>query len=498
MKNTYQRHFNKLLVLGIVGFAFLIGPTLTAQQTSPSQENIHSGTPRTVHQSTGSSVYDLLIIAPQKFLNALQPLVVHKDRVGIRTCLVSLSDVYSQMYWQGRDNPEKIKYFIKYAKENWGITYVMLVGDFETIPVRYVFNADNNTEWNEPCFISELYYADLYDKNGNFSSWDTNGNGIYGEWYGDVAKDPNIDLYPDVYVGRLACKTEAEVKVMVQKIINYETTTYGQDWFHRFVVVAGDTYPQSLNPNWTGYEGEVNTQDAIDNMSGFEPVKLWTSDGSFTGPKDVIRAIDNGCGFLYFEGHANAFTWSTHPPDDPKTWINGLNIINMDFLRNKQMLPVCVVGGCHNSEFDVTFKNFIKGLKEEGLHFFATKGTPFGSYWKYTWIRECWSWKLTRLSMGGTIATIGCTGLGMSKEDKQSFSGAGDYLEPTFFHEYGENGTRILGRVWGNAITDYLNHYPINWQTPAAKDSAIDAKTVEQWALLGDPSLMIGGYGPSK
>jgi len=497
MKKTYQGYRNKLLVLCVVGFAFVIGPTITAQTMNTPQGNLLSTKQGSPPQNAGLSVYDLLIIAPQKFFRALQPLVTHKESVGVRTRLVSLTDVYEQMFWHGRDNPEKIKYFIKTAKEEWGITYVMFVGDFQTIPVRYVFNADNNTVWNEPCFISELYYADLYDKNGNFSSWDTNGNGIYGEWYGDVAKDPNIDLYPEVYVGRLACRTEAEVKVMVQKIIRYETTAYGQDWFHRFVVVAGDTYPESLNPNWTGYEGEENTLNAIENMSGFEPIKLWTSDGSFTGPKDVIRAIDQGCGFLYFEGHANAFTWGTHPPNDAKTWINGLNTLNMDLLRNKQMLPVCVVGGCHNNEFDVTPKNIIKGLKEEGLRYFARKGVPFGSFWKYTWIRECWGWKLTRISKGGSIATIGCTGTGMSKEDKQSFSGAGDYLEPTFFYEYGVNGTRVLGLVWGNTITDYLNHYPINWQTPAGKDSAIDVKTVQQWALLGDPSLMIGGYPPS-
>jgi hypothetical protein len=139
----------------------------------------------------------------------------------------------------------------------------------------------------------------------------------------------------------------------------------------------------------------------------------------------------------------------------------------------------------------------MKGLREEGFGYFGASADSYGSFWKYTWVTECWSWKLASVSKGGSIATIGCTGLGMSKEDKQSFSGAGDYMEPTFFHEYGVNGTRILGRVWGNAITDYLHRYPIDWNTPAAKDFAIDAKTVQQWALLGDPSLMIGGYPAS-
>jgi hypothetical protein len=492
MKRYRKDIRNKSLVLFIIGFGFLLTPVLTPGMAQIQERPLVSINPRSPKNT--ASVYDLLIIAPHQYVNALQPLIVHKIQMGIRTHLVTVDEVYQQMFWQGRDNPEKIKYFIKTAKEEWGITYVMLVGDFTLIPVRYVYNADNNTFWNEPDFISELYYADLYDSNGDFSSWDSSNNGIYGEWYGAVAKDQNIDLYPDVYVGRLACRTVSEVNTMVNKIIRYETTTYGQGWFYRMVVVAGDTYPESENPNWTGYEGEENTLNAIENMSGFIPTKLWTSDGTFTGQRDVIRAINKGCGFLYFEGHANAFEWSSHPPNDANTWVNGLNTITMDLLRNREMLPVCVVGGCHNNEFDVTRWNIIKGLREEGFHYFSMNPNSYGEFWKYTWVQECWGWKLTRVSKGGSIATIGCTGLGMSKEDKQSFSGAGDYLEPTFFHEYGENGTRILGQVWGNTITDYLNHYPIDWQTPAAKDSAIDAKTVQQWALFGDPSLKIGGY----
>jgi hypothetical protein len=82
----------------------------------------------------------------------------------------------------------------------------------------------------------------------------------------------------------------------------------------------------------------------------------------------------------------------------------------------------------------------------------------------------------------------------MTKEDKASGQGASDFLDSQLFYEYGTNGTHILGEAWGNAITNYLNKYPIDWSTPAAKDSAIDAKTVQQWTLFGDPSLKIGGY----
>ncbi len=428
--------------------------------------------------------YDLLIIAPDKFQKALEPLVEHKEYFGVKTKLVPLSKVYEEMYWYGRDDAEKVKYFIKKAYDIWGISYVLLVGGFRLMPIRYVYNQDIRHGYYEPKFISELYYADLYDRNGGFSSWDTDGDGVYGEWIDDgvatEAEDKYIDLYPEVAVGRLPCRSIGEVSVMVDKIITYESSTYGSSWFNRMVVVAGDTYPEVDNSLWKGYEGEWYGDRAIENMSGFTPVKLYASDGSFSGPRDVIREINKGCGFLYFEGHANPFKWSTHPPNDPDTWVEGLSVLTMNFLHNGYKLPICVVGGCHNLQFDV----HLGKLREDPWYYF-------------TWIPKCWGWKLTSKIGGGSIATIGCTGLGMSKEDKESFSGAGDYLEPTFFYEYGTNHTYILGDVWKNAIIDYLNRYPIDWDTPATSDSAIDAKTVQQWVLFGDPSLMIGGY-PSR
>jgi len=171
--------------------------------------------------------------------------------------------------------------------------------------------------------------------------------------------------------------------------------------------------------------------------------------------------------------------WATHPPNDDSNWTNGLSLRDMGKLTNTNMYPICVVGGCHNSEFDVALINLLKDPKARYYGTFAP---------------ECWSWKLTRIKGGGSIATIGNTGLGMSKEDKNSMQGAGDFMDYQLFYEYGVNGTRFLGDAWGHSITNYLNAYPINWLTPSAKDYAIDAKTVQEWMLFGDPSLKIGGY----
>jgi hypothetical protein len=87
-------------------------------------------------------IYDLLIVAPSNFIKELQPLVAHKEKHGVKTNLVSVEEVYDQTE-SGRDKQEQIKYFIKEAIEQWGITYVLLVGGIKgqsqswSLPIRY-------------------------------------------------------------------------------------------------------------------------------------------------------------------------------------------------------------------------------------------------------------------------------------------------------------------------------------------------------------------------
>ena len=258
--------------------------------------------------TTTSDQYELVIIAPEAFSKALQPLVTHKISKGMTTKLVTRDDICNSVYFpaEGRDCAEEMKYFIKNAFDQWGTKYVLLVGGRNGgimqekwwIPVRYSLLNDDG----EGSYLTDLYFADLYDSNGNFSSWDSNNNGIFAEW--TQTKKDILDMYPEVYVGRLPCTSVAQVKTMVKKIITYETTTYGTEWFKKFVGVAGDTYPAVNDPY---YEGELATNASFQQLQslGFEASMLWTSNGRFTGPDSVIDEISNGCGFVHFSGHGN-------------------------------------------------------------------------------------------------------------------------------------------------------------------------------------------------
>ena len=424
--------------------------------------------------------YKLLIITPQKFASYLKNLKAHKDKIGIFTYLATLDEVYDKMSRQGRDDAEKIKYFIKDAIENWGVSYVLLVGGKSgqsnswNLPARYIGIGNSY----EKQILSDLYFADIYDDEGNFSSWDSDNDGIYGEWFhGDQPEDRYIDLSPDVAVGRLPCRNRLEAVIMVNKIIRYEKTAYNKPWFNKMVAIAGDTYPEYQNPDWAGNEGEYYADMALENMTSFNPVKLFTSDGTLTGWKDVIKALNKGCGFVYFVGHGCATSWSTHFPNS-KNWTENFIVYHMFYLTNMNRLPICVVSGCHNCQFDISIFNFFNvTLMKRGEAGF-----------------ECWGWRMASKIKGGSIATIGCSALGNTKEDKVLFKGGINELEVQFFKEYGQNNIDIIGDTWKAAIDWYIDTYPVDWSQELTNDSWIDVQVACTWTLLGDPSLKIGGY----
>jgi hypothetical protein len=430
--------------------------------------------------------YELLVVGPKLFENEIQPLIEHKINTDMSTKFVTVEDVLEGTYFTptGRDDAEKLKYFIKDALDEWGISYVLLIGGrkggiFEEtwyVPVRY----SNLDDGNVAKFISDLYFADIYDAEGNFSSWDSNQNDLFSEWTMSYKDIP--DMYPEVFVGRLACRSTFEVRKVVNKIITYETQTYNQDWFKRYIGIAGDTYPQENDPY---YEGELATEAAAAFLGelDFEITQLWTSTGTFNGPEDVIDEISLGAGFVHFSGHGNPASWSNHPPKDKDTWINGLTNIHMWRLHNKEKLPVTIVGGCSNGQFNVSVTNMIRDISKYGINQYFFEA-PFYFYHKKA-IPHCWSWNLVNKQRGGAIAVISNTCLGYGIPGEQWNTGRGRWMEMAFYQSYAEGNT-ILGQTHGQNLMYYLDEF-------YTSEDVIDYKIIQQWALLGDPSLRIGG-----
>jgi len=152
---------------------------------------------------------------------------------------------------------------------------------------------------------------------------------------------------------------------------------------------------------------------------------------------------------------------------DYSNWIGNFRTNNMSTLSNIGKYPIVMVGGCHNSEFDVTPLNFIRGLLSEGLNFFVYNEDHFGGYYLRKYILECWSWVFVKVP-GGAIASIGSVGYGgVSIGDYNKnlipdcVEGMDGWFETQFFKLYNVDNIDILGQTYSQAITDYVHNFQL-------------------------------------
>jgi len=430
--------------------------------------------------------YDMVIIAPDSFSDSLQPLIDHKNLVGIQTFVKTTEDIYST--YEGRDKPEQIKYCIKDMIETYEIGYVLLVGgrigqSFQWfIPPRYS-HVDDGFMHKE--FLSDLYYADIYKENGEFDDWDSNGNNVFSEWYVDEYEARDImDLKPDVALGRLACRNEEEVETVVNKIIEYEQNTFGQPWFQNALFIGGDTNPGVGDP--FPYEGEADCTYTAQLLDDFSITTLFVSDGSLTGYHDVISAFNNGNGFVLFHGHGLQTGLFTHTVEGERLPL--FHTDNISELHNTGMYPIMVVGCCVTTEFDVGIFNFLQILKNLKQHHHIQT-------WKYECVSDVLGWNLIKKKDGGTIAYIGDSSTSWGANGDENHDGIPDSVDDglttglctAFFRIIGNGTLDTLGMAYTTTLTNVLESY-------TGSEHRIHCKNVQEFQLLGDPSLKIGGY----
>ncbi len=393
--------------------------------------------------------YEFLIIAPDEYSDELASLVTHKEARGITTKFTGLTEIYGGT---GRDNQEKIKYYIKDAIETWGTTNVLLVGSSTKLPTRTTHVESTNPPDDE-VFVSDLYYADIYNDTGGFCSWDYNNNNIFGE-YLDTDNIDQVDLLPDVYLGRWPAVSGTQVTTCVNKVQNYENSeAYKQNWFTNMVVCGGDT-----SPDYTTIEGEYVNQKVIDLMVGFTATKCWVTNGVLTGftPTGVTaikNAINAGAGFLDFSGHGNTDIWATHP-EESHSWVptpaGGFRDTDIATLSNGNKLPIVAVEACSTAKFNQDSNTF--------------------------------NWAFLAKSNGGAIGAFGATALGWGYTGTGIVQGLIGKMGLDTFRAYKLDDSYTLGEMWYNALDRFI--------TPSM--DALDFKTTEEWILFGDPTLKIG------
>ena len=166
--------------------------------------------PRLGPSLEGSGV-EYVIITSDEFQSRFQEFADWKTRLGVPTVVRTLPWI-EQNYPGGADVAERMRFFIQDAYSTWGTTYVLLGGDTGVVPERLIYSSYQGGEM----IPADIYFSSLE------GDWNGDGDHLFGEGTRGVS-DPgdNVDLYPDVFVGRAPVSDIVELETFISKCHAY-------------------------------------------------------------------------------------------------------------------------------------------------------------------------------------------------------------------------------------------------------------------------------------
>jgi hypothetical protein len=263
---------------------------------------------------------DYLIITSQSLLNSgvFLPLKSSKELRGISVMIESVETIVNST--PGIDTQEKIRNFIKDKYTNNGLVWVLLGGDTNIILARLA-RADGA---DVPC---DMYYSS--DLDPSESDWDDNNNGIYGELA------DNLNLLPDVYVGRAPVENEVEAEGFVNKVHTYELNV--SNYVDNALFLGCEDF---------GNAGGVN-KDLIDQNYMpvcFDPITKYYEENLPVYRSLTITAMNDGYHLINHIDHADI--------DKLYTGSDFLNISDIDGLTNASAPSILWSCGCWPAAID--------------------------------------------------------------------------------------------------------------------------------------------------
>ena len=167
---------------------------------------------------------DYVIITSDDLIDAVisSDFIDWKTSLDLNVKIVSITDT-EIMSQPGTDLAEQIRSFLREYYIEWGIKYVLFVGDYEKIPMRYCYPNPTNHRFDPFDMFSgevptDYYYADLSSPDAE--SWDSDGDGFHGEFV-----DDNPDFLTEVSVGRIPTNNIARITYTLDKIVSFEQDT---------------------------------------------------------------------------------------------------------------------------------------------------------------------------------------------------------------------------------------------------------------------------------
>ncbi len=387
--------------------------------------------------------YNTLVIAHADFLpltgsDYLAQYIAWREAQGYRILSADVADVYDE-FNGGLVSAEAIRRFIRYGVENWGVEFVMLVGDASEDHRRLMIGDPPETSGSPPDYLPSYTYSvnvigrdkdEVVASDKYFAFLDEVPPSGFG-YAASEAVQPSggsdiqylpAAAYPDVIVGRLPVGREIELRALLTKMYRFEEPDGSDAWRRTMVLFSDDAWSGYLS-SYKYHSIEHHFEYGMDSVAvkieeslpgGFDIERLhlsrWT-DGvhdDLTGGSDILREstdstrryftpylnrkLNEGCLFFSFQGHASRSNFCTEAG-----FSNFSQYQDVDSLRSDRTHILFGVG-CHISDFSLMMEYSMSGLHG-----------PYG---------DCITEQLLFKSRAGAVGTYASTGFEYLLENK--------------------------------------------------------------------------------
>jgi hypothetical protein len=409
---------------------------------------------------TSPQNFQMVFVVPpvEDFLTEAQRYADWKTTKGVNTVIISNYSLYD-----GRDTQEKIRTAIRdvYARSP-KLEHVLLMGDTDYLPTRYVYN-DDSVVAKQPESVgsptlkpTDLYYADMSAR-----TWDDNNNNVFGE--SALRSSIGVDEIPwefQLYLGRFPAASATELGAMINKSLDYDQATFAGEWMDR--VLIGSAIMDPSTPSDPDGEAEAILGFYLEENvfpAEMRVAHLWEAPSGFT-PKPTsaqaltrtsfIEHLNLGPTITVFAGHGGPTKLTNY--GGGSTFLQNSDVAG---LVNQNQPTMLFASACTTNAYDM----------------------------------ECLGKEMVKSPTAGAIGYIGCARVSWYYPDDYELimlnrGVTRHFFESMFWDGYTQQGVALM-KSKENYVAEYHKNPFVNFTLEWER------KIVLSYQLLGDPEIDI-------
>ncbi|MCE6988526.1 type IX secretion system sortase PorU [Dyadobacter sp. CY323] len=280
---------------------------------------------------TSQETPDLIIVtAPVWEAQAQRLAAFRRGSDGLDVLVVTTSQVYNE-FASGRPDLTAIRDLSRffYNKEPGKLKYLLLFGD-----ATY----DHRNRYKNQTQFQRTNWVPVYESRESLSPVYTYSSDDYfgfmaaneGEWVESTLGDHTLDIG----VGRLPVKTVSEAKIMVDKLIRYESSRAAGNWKNavKFVADDGDGNIHQSHADQLARLIEGKFMSSRMFIDEFSQIKTATGEKAPAVNTEIRKSISNGTLILNYTGHGGTSGWAQEQVLDLNDMQNARGIDNLPLL----------------------------------------------------------------------------------------------------------------------------------------------------------------------